>query len=217
MPAAPALLPAPTPPSLGEPRGAARCQAGTLRQLFPVQPSKDRRDNPPRRKVPAQRFSLPFTLPSWLLLARPALRSRLKNGIKHHFGSQIHSRDEFVPRLPPLPHQTPMCPTQRPWPRVARRRGCWMRDAGCGVLGAKGASPSSVVHPEDLPGRGQGAGRANGPHRVLQIHRLSHSTVGEHPPTHLTRRKKGGKKPNNQPRRVGKRIGSTSVLLLQAG
>lgn len=82
--------------------------------------------------------------------------------------------------------------------------GCWMRDAGHRVLGTKGASPSGVVHPEDLLGHGQGAGRANGPHCVLQIPRLSHSTVGEHwehPPTRLTRRKRG-KKPN-QPTQEG--------------
>lgn len=75
-----------------------------------------------------------------------------------------------------------------------------MWDAGRGVLGAKGASPSSVMHPEDLPGHGQGAGRANGPHRVLQIHRLSRGTVGErweHPPTRLTRRKRGKKTQTN--------------------
>lgn len=74
-----------------------------------------------------------------------------------------------------------------------------MQDTGCGVLGANGAPLSSAAHPGDWPWRGWGAGRANGPHRVLQIHRLSHSAAGggtgSIPPIHLTRQKRGGKKP----------------------
>lgn len=77
---------------------------------------------------------------------------------------------------------------------VAQQRGCWMGDAGCGVLGAKRASLSRAVPPGDLPWCGQGAGRANTPHHVLQIHWLSHGAAGEHwehPPIRLTRRKRG--------------------------
>lgn len=112
------------------------------------------------------------------------------------------------PPPPPLPHQTPTCPMRR------ARTEATMGVAGCWVLREH---PSAARCTQGTRrGVGQGAGRANGPHRVLRIHRLGHSTAREHrehPPILLTRRKRE----ETPPRRVGKGIGSTSVLPLQAG
>lgn len=66
--------------------GGLKVPPQTLQQLLPVQPPKGRRDNPPWRKVPAQQFSLSFTLLPALLLWSGTKRGLISHS---HCGKRV--------------------------------------------------------------------------------------------------------------------------------